>query len=221
MKETKKENMAKLLQHKREMVESIHEKIIDNNDIAVSIVNPAEQETEEEIMPSFTEMKTEALIEAERKAAGQEKLRILAEKLLGRWELKDHTVGGKKYLDVFIKTRLKGADFQDGNYSCFYDFKGRICLKTLKITGNIMNEGEAVPYSYLVRLTISYRVADIGNIRIILESGYLHYSRGNDTPVIKDFEPDDKPSEMVFRFEGDSLVIIDKKEDDYKVLEKC
>jgi hypothetical protein len=240
MKATKKENMARLLEQKRQMVDSIRERIMDNNGRPEyespprdqEYQNPAEQETEDEIRPSFEEKaagepeivpeeKPEPMPEVKLEEPQETgRVKILKRDIPGKWELKEHTVKGEDYLALFIRNRFKGIETSGMVYSCFYEFKGRICLKTLIIKGNIMTKGKAEPYHYMVRLTISYRIAENGNLRVILESGYLHYQTGEGFPVLKDFEPDDNAHEMEISLHKNELTIIDKSEDSRMLLKR-
>ncbi|HCM25414.1 MAG TPA: hypothetical protein DIC34_02505, partial [Treponema sp.] len=86
----------------------------------------------------------------------------LRRKLRGRWTVASHEVAGEAYLGRFIARSLKGLLLRQGAYRAEYEFKDRLCLKRVEISG-ILGEGEeSAVYRYRLGVALSWDLAGPG-----------------------------------------------------------
>jgi hypothetical protein len=194
-------NMAEMLKDKKKLLDNISENIEKNNG-----KNPVENSDNKTL--SFQNEKSSVRRE-ENKMAGM---------LLGKWHVAEHKIGGEDYIDYFIRTRLQERWFEDAQYEAFYEFKGRISLKTMRVRGRLYVDKDIYDYDYRVKLTSTYEVTQDNKLVVILESGYLYYQIGDQMPVVKDFQADDKPLEIQIELANNDLILKEPLEDDYKKL---
>jgi hypothetical protein len=186
------ENITKLLKKKKELVDKIGARISENN----GFEHPARERHEDEDQS------------------------ILHRKdIIGKWKVIVHTIHDEDYLSAFILQKFKGAEFKNGSYEAYYEFKDRVCLKSLFISGIAVLEREYA-YQYTVKLTSTYSVSKNGKLSVILESGYLYYQLGDQKTVVKDFESSGREIKIDLKISGKEMVLEEKEDGDYKRLKK-
>ncbi len=196
-----------LLKQKGDIIHAINREIYENN-----------REREELIVKEGRAEKKEAPGEAA--VQENEDRNSFFERIKGKWEVADHSIKGRKYLDHFVETKLKGQNINNVQVEETYDFKDRICVKTMNVSGNVRQESGEIPFQYRVRAISSYDISDHSTLAVKLESGYLFQKFNNNYSMVREFDSDDNRQNIQYHFDGDELVLDDMVMEDVKRLGK-
>ncbi len=102
-------------------------------------------------------------------------------KILGSWEVTEHTVGGIPFLDAFILKTLKGMELISPLYSSVYEFKESICIKKNTVAGILNHPNGEMMFKYVLNVSLTWQL-EPGGIRVRPELGY-QYSSLEDEPA--------------------------------------
>ncbi|MCP5454106.1 MAG: hypothetical protein H7A27_09025 [Spirochaetaceae bacterium] len=138
--------------------------------------------------------------------------------LRGVWAVAFHEVGGEPFVDRVAARSLKGAALADIAYRALYDFKDSFCVKRVDIDGTAELPGGGVPYGFRQRLTLSWDLEGAERLRVRPEMGYQCTSLDGAPAAVKELEPGSDDQLILFRFEGDELVL--EEGDDVKRLRR-
>ncbi len=194
-----------ILKQKGDIIHAINQEIYENN-----------REREESILKEARAEKNDA--PGEGAVQKNEDRNRLFERIKGKWEVADHRIQGRQYIDHFIETKLKGQNLKDVQLKETYDFKDRICVKTMNVSGNISQDSGEIPFQYRVRVISSYDISDQHTLTVKLESGFLFQKFNNKYSMVKEFDPDDNRQNIPYHFDGNELVLDDMVMEDVKRL---
>lgn len=193
---SKKHNYAKALREKTKLIESIRHQIdLNNHDPQFEAVDILESNLEE----FFQE---------------------LQEKFLGQWETLEYKIEETPFLENFENSKLKNNSLVNGSYSLNYDFKENIAIKRLKVTGQLVVEGDELNYLYQANLAFSFSVVEENQIEANVLYGFLYQLIGDTNHTIKEIKPSETTQIIFFNFDGDELILEEKDVTDRKRLRK-
>lgn len=142
----------------------------------------------------------------------------LRRKLKGRWKVTQHDAGGESFLGRFISRSLKGLELHDSRYQAEYEFKDRICLKRVEISGTVGEGDDAASYRFRLRVALSWDLDSPGFLSIRPELGYQFTEIGGEAAVVKELDDAGEDVLVAFRLDGTDLVL--EEGDDCKLLER-
>jgi len=139
-------------------------------------------------------------------------------RLMGRWEVQEHLVGGRPFLELFVSQQLKGAGLVDGLYAASYEFRENICIKKVSIDGLLpSSEGEIV-YEYRLAVALSWRPGRGKSLIVTPEIGYQMSMLDGKPAACKDLPTSGEEQCLSWRYEGKDLVL--EEGEDRKLLRK-
>ncbi len=106
-------------------------------------------------------------------------------RILGSWEVFEHTVGGIPFLDAFMLKTLRGRELLDPVYSAIYEFKEGLCLKKVLIEGFLEQAEGEIPFRYVLNISLSWELEPEG-IRVRPEMGYQYTSLDDEPAAIRE-----------------------------------
>lgn len=138
-------------------------------------------------------------------------------KLLGLWEVFEHSVGGLAYLESFAAIALRGALLHEPAYAALYDFRDALCVKKVQISGYLdLPEGRSA-YAYRMSMAISWELGR-GCLFVRPELGYQSTSLGGSPAAVREFGSSGERLRIDYHFEGELLVL--EEGEDRKLLKR-
>ncbi|HUX13806.1 MAG TPA: hypothetical protein VMW87_12315 [Spirochaetia bacterium] len=126
-------------------------------------------------------------------------------KLFGLWRVEEHLVGESDYIEHFSRSTLNGRPLLNPQYLAEYEFRPAVCLKRVDIIGILDIEGREVPYSYRMRLALTWEIGS-GVLKVQPELGYQYSSVDGVASTVRDFYSS-PPVAVVFVLKDQSLVL--------------
>lgn len=127
-------------------------------------------------------------------------------RFLGIWQVSEHTVDGRPYVERFAASALRGVDLREPAYAAVYDFREALCLKRVRIGGRVDAEGGPVGYAYSMGVAISWELGP-GCIYVRPELGYQASSLGGDPAAVRELGASGEAARIAYRFEGEHLFL--------------
>ena len=197
MSQEKRKNAAELLMEKRNVIDSIRNRILENNQrdlVSQGLVYPT-------------------LIEPKRDESENNPF-------LGKWSVTEHTVSGDSFLEHFIRSKLEDNRCEAMSADMRYEFRDEIAVRRLEVTGKIWIGDEAADYRYLMRIVMRYRLKSDDYVLMKSDFGYLYQEIGTEKPSFRDYNGEEKWDELCYRWENGHLILEDVYRDDKKKLKK-
>ena len=127
-------------------------------------------------------------------------------RLLGPWEVLDHSVGGKPYVEDFARRFLPGGTLRDPSYECAYDFCGGICVKRLRVSGVAELPDGPAEYLCATGLALSWELGR-GCILARAELGYRSVYLDGAPASVQELSLPGSVCRISYRLEGGLLVL--------------
>lgn len=128
-------------------------------------------------------------------------------KLLGRWEVYEHHIGDRPFLELFCAQQLKGAELSDGLYQASYEFRDSLCIKKVLIDGLLPSDEGGVPYEYRLTVALSWRPGQGKSLVVRPEIGYQLTLLDGKPLACKDLPATGEEQRIAWRLEGADLVL--------------
>jgi hypothetical protein len=139
-------------------------------------------------------------------------------RLMGRWEVVEHLIGGLNFLDCFVAQQLKGAELVDGAYVASYEFRENLCIKKVCIDGLIPSEEGELRYEYRLTVALSWRPSQGKTLIVRPEIGYQLTMLDAKPAACKDLLVSGEEQRLLWRFEGKELIL--EEGDDRRILRR-
>jgi hypothetical protein len=144
-------------------------------------------------------------------------------RILGNWEVVEHTVAGEPFLDIFARKTLRGRELLSPAYSAHYSFKEGICVKKICIEGFIargdaagdIDGGRDIPFKYVLNIAISWEMEPEG-IRVKPEMGYQYSSLNEEPAAVRELAQSGQWARIAVSVDGDRMEM--REGEDYKIL---
>ena len=128
-------------------------------------------------------------------------------KLMGRWDVVEHLIGGRAFLEVFVEQQLKGAELEGGQYSASYEFRENLCIKKVFIDGLIPSEEVGLRYEYRLTIALSWRPGQGKTLIVMPEIGYQLTMLDGKPMACKDLPSAGEEQRLAWRLDGKDLVL--------------
>lgn len=129
-------------------------------------------------------------------------------RFLGDWEVVEHRVEGRPYLEGFRARTIKSLVVSESSYLALYSFKEGICVKRVSIDGPLdLPEGE-LSYSYRMGVASTWGILPGSFLRVHPELGY-HSSFLGESPAASGELSISGEEDLIirYRFEGADLLL--------------
>lgn len=78
--------------------------------------------------------------------------------LHGIWEVIDHRIDGRPYIDIYAEESLGGKKAENLDYTAEYEFTEHNCIKKTTISGIISDTEETVEFRYSITMALSWKL---------------------------------------------------------------
>lgn len=128
-------------------------------------------------------------------------------RLHGDWEVVEHRVEGRPYLEAFRARTIKALILEAARYEALYSFKEALCVKRVSIEGPLdLPEGE-LAYRYHMGMALSWGILPGGFLRVRPELGYHSSFLGDSPAAAGELAVSGQDIVIRYRFEADDLVL--------------
>jgi len=128
-------------------------------------------------------------------------------KLMGRWEVIGHLVGGEPFLNAFVAQQLKAVELVDGVYAASYEFRENLCIKKVSIDGLIPSDEGEIRYEYRLTVALTWRPGRGRTLIVKPEIGYQLTMLDSKPASCKDLLASGEEQSLVWHLEGKDLVL--------------